>query len=145
MLQELIKIFERDIERLKKEIEECEEDKLWKTLNGIKNPVGNLCLHLIGNLNTYVGKNLGRTNYVRNREFEFSQKDLPKSLLLENIEATKKIVDQALKSLNEKQLEEMYPEKVFDYEMTTGYFLIHLAAHLSYHLGQINYLRRITS
>ena len=143
MLQNIIKVFDQDLGKLKKEIEDCEEKNLWKTVDGIKNPVGNLCLHLVGNLNTFIGKNLGQTNYVRNRELEFAQKDLPKSLLIQQVESTKLIVIKTLESLDEKKLKETYPENILGKEMSTGFFLIYLLTHLSYHIGQINYLRRI--
>jgi hypothetical protein len=143
MLQNIIKVFDQNLGKLKKEIEDCDEKNLWKTVDGIKNPVGNLCLHLVGNLNTFIGKNLGQTNYVRNRELEFTQKDLPKSLLIQQVENTKLIVIKTLESLDEKKLEETYPENILGNEMSTGFFLIYLLTHLSYHIGQINYLRRI--
>lgn len=144
MIQELTKIYERDIERLKNEIQLFNhEDNLWRITGNIKNSAGNLCLHLVGNLNTYIGKNIGNTGYVRNREAEFSLKNIPKSDLVHQVDETKKIVTSSLTKINNIQLDETYTENVFGYEMTNGFFLVHLAAHLSYHLGQINYIRRI--
>jgi len=55
------------------------------------------------------------------------------------------IVSQTIRALDTDILVTQYPEKVFDYDMTVQYFLLHLLAHLSYHLGQINYHRRIVS
>ncbi|MDQ3290585.1 MAG: DinB family protein [Bacteroidota bacterium] len=144
MIAELVTIYERDLNRLKNEIESFQADQnLWIIKGQVKNTAGNLCLHLVGNLKTYIGKNLGNFDYTRNREAEFSLKDVPKEQLLQQIEETKQVVISALKKLEKKQLEETYAEEVLGYKMTTGFFLIHLAAHLSYHLGQINYLRRI--
>lgn len=72
MLPELIKLFQRDLDTLKKEIQSFrEEGDLWRTTGSIKNPAGNLCLHLVGNLNNYIGKNIGGTGYVRDRDAEF--------------------------------------------------------------------------
>ena len=144
MIEELIKIYDRDLERLKKEIELFnEENNLWKTIGNIKNPAGNLCLHLVGNLNTYIGKNLGNLDYLRDRDAEFSSKHIPKEALLKEVEGTKEIVLSTLGKMNKEQLEGLYVEDVLGYKMTNGFFLIRLAAHLSYHLGQINYIRRI--
>ena len=144
MIEELIKIYDRDLERLKKEIELFnEENNLWKTIGNIKNPAGNLCLHLVGNLNTYIGKDLGNLDYIRDRDAEFSSKHIPKEALLKEVEGTKEIVLSTLGKMNKEQLEGLYVEDVLGYKMTNGFFLIHLAAHLSYHLGQINYIRRI--
>jgi Protein of unknown function (DUF1572) len=98
---------------------------------------------LMGNLRTYIGKNLGNVPYIRNREAEFSSKNIPKETILFMIEETKSIVLKTLESLNIKQLEAIYEENVLGYEMTTQYFLIHLYGHLNYHLGQINYHRRL--
>lgn len=144
MIQEFIKIFDRDLGKLKLEIESFqEEENLWKIEGNIKNTAGNLCLHLVGNLKTYIGKNLGKIDYVRDREAEFNLKNIPRELLLAKVESARKTVIEGLGKLTEEDLVKIYPEKVLGYEMTTNFFLVHLSAHLSYHLGQINYLRRI--
>lgn len=119
------------------------EENLWKTDKNISNSAGNLCLHLIGNLNHFIGTHLGNTGYVRQRELEFSLKDIPKTELIEKIEATTTMVDSVLNQLPEAEMEKEYPLVVFEDKMTTGYFLIHLLSHLDYHLGQINYHRRL--
>ncbi|QHT68467.1 DinB family protein [Rhodocytophaga rosea] len=144
MIEELQKLYDRDIERLRKEIEAfTREEHLWQIRGQIINPAGNLALHLVGNLSTYIGKNLGQQLYVRNREAEFSSKNIPKQTLLEQISTVKAIVHSTLQTIKPEDLHQTYPENVLGYEMTTGFFLIHLLAHLSYHLGQINYIRRI--
>ncbi len=137
-------IFQRELEKLKREIELYkDETNLWIIEKSITNSSGNLCLHLIGNLNTYIGKELGRTGYIRNRDLEFSQKNIPRSVLIEKIDETILIVEKGLEPLSIQQMEQEYPVPVFDYKMTTGYFLVHLLSHLTYHLGQINYHRRL--
>ena len=144
MINELIKIYDRDIQRLRKEIELFNEDSnLWRTVGHVKNPAGNLCLHLVGNLNTYIGKNLGYTNYVRDRDAEFNSRNVSKQELLDKVEETREVVISTMKKLNNEDVDKKYVEDVFGYGMTNGFFLIHLAAHLSYHLGQVNYIRRI--
>ncbi|MBG6111588.1 putative damage-inducible protein DinB [Flavobacterium sp. CG_9.10] len=145
MLIETLKtLFNRDLNQLKKEIELYQnETDIWCVQKGISNSAGNLCLHLIGNLNTYIGAEFGKTNYVRNRALEFSLKDVPKAELLNKIEETKTIVDNALRSLTDEMLQNEYPLLVFETKMTTEFFLIHLTTHLAYHLGQINYHRRL--
>ncbi|AMM52638.1 DinB superfamily protein [Rufibacter sp. DG15C] len=144
MVNELTQIFSRDLDRLKGEIESFQEERnLWLTAGGIKNSSGNLCLHLVGNLKTYIGKSMGGFSYHRNRDAEFSLKHIPKQELLTQVEETKKWVVDTLQQLPDEKLQEPYPENVLGYEMTNAFFLIHLAGHLTYHLGQINYLRRI--
>ena len=119
------------------------EENLWKVEKQIANSAGNLCLHLIGNLNTYIGIEIGKTNYVRDRELEFSLKNISKEELIDNIEKLKIIIAASLDKLTDEQLEKEYPVLVFENKTSTGYFLIHLATHLTYHLGQINYHRRL--
>ena len=144
LIHTLKTLFRRELEKLKKEIASYkDETKLWALEKGIANSAGNLCLHLIGNLNNYIGKELGGTGYIRNRDLEFSQKDIPRLELLNKIDETILVVENALDKLTIQQLEEEYPAPVFDYTMTTGFFLVHLTAHLTYHLGQINYHRRL--
>jgi len=145
MLKEsLIEIFERDINKLKIEISSYEdESKLWIIENEIKNCGGNLCLHLIGNLKQFIGNVLGKFEYSRNRDAEFSSKNVPKKDLIKEIEETKNIVIESLSKIDESELDKKYPVNVFNNDMTTGFFLVSLVGHLNYHLGQINYHRRI--
>ena len=144
VIDTLQKIFKRDLEKLKQEISLYQDEKnLWVIDKNIANSAGNLCLHLVGNLNTYIGAEIGKTGYVRNRDLEFSQKNIPQQELIRMIENTIAVVEEGLNKLNEDDLEKEYPLLVFQEKTSTGYFLIHLAVHLDYHLGQINYHRRL--
>lgn len=145
MTIEILKsLYNRDLNKLKIEIESYQnEESLWKIDKNILNSGGNLCLHLLGNLNTYIGAELGKTGYVRQRDLEFSMKDIPKTELLEKLETLIEIVDSALGKLSDEDLKKDYPTEALGYKMTTEYFLIHLLSHLNYHLGQINYHRRL--
>ena len=115
----------------------------WKVSGEISNSAGNLCLHLVGNLNTYIGRELGKTGYLRNRELEFSAQGVPRQELIQRVENTIEMINQTLDSLDENLLETEYPILVFDEKTSTEYLLIHLTTHLTYHLGQINYHRRL--
>ncbi len=98
-------LFERDLKKLKSEIESYKNEKnLWRTEKDIANSAGNLCLHLIGNLNTYIGAQFGGTNYIRHRELEFSSKDIPRTELVKSINETIEVVDKALDKLTDDQL-----------------------------------------
>ncbi|MFH6936463.1 DUF1572 family protein [Flavobacterium sp. FlaQc-30] len=145
MLVETLKsLFNRDLNKLKFEIESYQnENQLWAIDKNISNSGGNLCLHLIGNINTYIGAEIGKTGYVRNRPLEFSLKDIPKSELIGKIEETIIVVNNTLDLLSEEDLNAIYPQIVFEKQMTTGFFFVHLSTHLAYHLGQINYHRRL--
>jgi len=144
LIQTLKSLFDRDLKRLRTEIEVYNnEQTLWHIEKNIANSAGNLCLHLVGNLNAYIGATFGKTNYVRNREQEFSLKGISKTELLKQIDETIVVVDKALTSLTQDDLTKEYPILVFSEKTTTGYLLMHLATHLAYHLGQINYHRRL--
>lgn len=144
MIDTLIKLFTRDLDKLAGEISTFKkEENLWRIKGDIKNTAGNLCLHLIGNLNHFIGTVIGNTGYVRNREAEFAEKGIPRDDLVKNIHKTKLVVIESLKKMDTQLQTLHYPIDVFGDKMTYEYFLIHLESHLNYHLGQINYLRRI--
>lgn len=137
-------LFNRDLLKLKSEIEAyTKEENLWLTQGSVSNSAGNLAMHLVGNLNHFIGTQLGNTGYIRDREFEFSGKNLPKKELLLQIDDTITMIHATLDGLNEDKLRQDYPMVVFKEKMSTEYFLVHLTTHLAYHLGQINYHRRL--
>jgi uncharacterized damage-inducible protein DinB len=144
MIETLKLLFTRDLGRLKIEVElYVNEHNLWKVEKDIANSAGNLCLHLIGNLNTYIGKEIGKTNYIRNRALEFSSKNISKVELIKKIDETILVVNNSLDKLTPEDLLKEYPIIVFDKSTSTEYLLVHLTTHLTYHLGQINYHRRL--
>ncbi|HQQ97604.1 MAG TPA: DinB family protein [Cyclobacteriaceae bacterium] len=134
----------RDLNKLEQELRQYPtESQIWKVEPGITNPAGNLTLHLCGNLQYYIGAVLGNTGYIRNRDLEFAAKDKTRADLLTELERTRTAVASTLPALSEAQLQSEYPIDVFGKPMKTLYFLIHLTAHFSYHLGQVNYHRRL--
>ena len=144
-LQEsLSELFKRDLDRLLEEVKAYKnEENLWIQEGQIANTGGNLTLHLCGNLRHFVGAILGGSSYIRQRDDEFSLKNIKRSELISQIKETKKSVLETLAELPESKLDEIYPVNVFGKEMTTAFFLIHLQSHLNYHLGQLNYHRRL--
>ena len=146
MTSELLKLYRRDLEKLISELEAYpSEESLWRVSGEIKNSGGNLALHLIGNLNHFIGVKLGSTDFVRDRDSEFALSNLPRAEIIEKLHHTLAVLEATLPALDATTLEATYPLEVMGYPMTTGYFLIHLYGHLSYHLGQINYHRRLTA
>lgn len=145
MLINILKtLFKRDLTKLKNEIVAYQDEaNIWKVEKNITNCGGNLCLHLVGNLNHFIGTLLGETGYIRQRDLEFSLKDVPKETLVQQIEETTEMIEKVLSQLTEGELTKEYPIIVFKKRMATGFFLTHLATHLTYHLGQINYHRRL--
>ncbi|QJW89867.1 DUF1572 family protein [Spirosoma taeanense] len=143
LIKTLQSLFTRDLTRLRNEIELYKQaENIWETEGDIANSAGNLCLHLVGNLNTYIGQEIGKTGYIRNRESEFSLKNVSRTELLHKIDQTILVVNQSLDKLNETDLPTEYPILVFEEVTSFEYLLVHLATHLTYHLGQINYHRR---
>lgn len=141
---ELATLFRRDLTRLMQELTAFpDETTLWATVPGVTNSAGNLALHLEGNLREYVGRQLGQISYVRQRSQEFHATGVPVQTLLSHIEDLREIVIQVVSGLSLETLEEVYPEAVLGVPLSTRQFLLHLLGHLNYHLGQVDYLRRV--
>lgn len=146
MTQDLIKLYRRDLEKLIVELEAYPtEASIWLVAPDIKNPAGNLALHLVGNLNQFIGVDLGGTAYQRDRDAEFNLKNVARAELIAMVKATSSMIETVLSGLEASNLEQVFPKEVLGYPMTTGYFLLHLYGHLNWHLGQINYHRRLVA
>jgi hypothetical protein len=145
MLTDTLKtLFKRDLEKLIEEINLYRNEKrIWEVEGRIANSAGNLALHLIGNLNAFIGEVIGKTGYIRNRVEEFSLKNISREELIQKLKDTIVVVESALSNMQPELLTEEYPVLVFDKKTSTEYFLVHLATHLTYHLGQVNYHRRL--
>ena len=140
----LIELFERDLHKLKTEIELYkDEDNLWVLKEGISNTAGNLCLHLVGNLNHFIGATLGNSGYVRHRDDEFNLKNIPRQDLVINIANCILVVKNTFSKLSDADMEKDFPLEKHGTTVSNMHMLMHLYAHLSYHLGQINYHRRL--
>lgn len=141
---DITSFFERDLDKLKEEINLFEnENDIWKTKEGIKNSAGNLTMHLLGNLNHFIGRSLANTDYIRKRDEEFTVKNIPRETIISDINSLKEIVKNTLPDLSEEDLKKQFPLKIQEQTFTTHNMLIFLLLHLNYHLGQINYLRRM--
>jgi len=139
---DILYFLNRDLEQLIKEIEAYQnEDDLWIVINDLKNSTGSLALHLVGNLNHFVGHIMGGTDYLRDRAFEFSGIKVPRAELIKKIEATIKMINEVLPNLSEARLQKTF-EFNFLGERSTIFYLFQFTTHLAYHLGQINYHRR---
>lgn len=139
-----IEFFERDLTALEKEIiSYSDERNLWIVTKGIKNSAGNLCLHLIGNLNHFIGATLGKTSYVRDRDKEFSTQGVSRTEIMSNLEKTKQMVINTLTKLSAEQYNSLFPIEFLGKNLMTDQMLLQLSIHLNYHLGQINYHRRL--
>lgn len=140
----LAEFYERDLRRLIEEIKLFKnEADLWKTWGEVTNSAGNLTLHLVGGMNHHIGARLGNTGYVRDRDLEFSQKDVPGERLIVMVEKLIETIKTILANITTSEMEAEFPA-FFDKPGTSvQYVLIQLTLHLNYHLGQVNYLRRL--
>ncbi|MGH7538408.1 MAG: DinB family protein [Gemmatimonadales bacterium] len=136
----------RDLKGVRRELEAYPGERdIWRLVPGIANSAGTLALHLAGNLQYYIGAVLGGTGYVRDRDAEFGRRDVARSELVGQIEAALAAVPLGLGRVSEAALAAEYPERVAGVTVTLGEFLVHLVAHLGYHLGQIDYHRRLVT
>ncbi len=143
-MKDIQKEFINYLDKLSKEISLYKnEANLWDTTGDINNSPGNLALHLCGNLNHYVGATLMNNGYVRERDLEFSQKNIPREEILQKISDVKEILAHFFSSLTDDKLQELYPKDYFGEGATNLKVLFVLAFHLGYHIGQIDYHRRI--
>ena len=137
-------VLARDLRAVAREIDSYPDDEtLWRTVPGIANSAGTLMLHLAGNLQHFIGAVLGRTGYVRDREAEFATRGLAREELRRRIDSAAHAVDATLAQLPPAQWDAEYPLPIGGRNFTTSVFVLHLATHLAYHLGQVDYHRRM--
>ena len=139
----LLTTIPRELRAVKREIEAYpDEASLWRPVPGISNTGGTLALHVAGNLRHFFGAILGHDGFTRDREAEFARRDVPRAELLEGIDAAIASVEGTLKALSDDAMAAPYPEPIAKRTLPTSVWLMHLATHLAYHLGQIDYHRR---
>ncbi len=140
------RILLRDLRSLREELAAYQDERMiWVLPPGLKNSAGTLAMHLVGNLRHFIGATLGGSGYVRDREFEFAGRDIPRMVLDEGIDSAIREVDAAMGRLSATEIEKTYPLEVGGQRFPTGLFLTHLVVHFGYHLGQIDYHRRIVT
>jgi len=142
----LSRLINRELASLRDELLAYPDEKaMWEVPKGVPNSAGNLALHLVGNLRFYIGTQLGATGYVRDRDAEFAKKGVPRAEIIQGIETAADEVTRTLATLDEAQLGKVFPVEVGGNRIQTGLFLEHLASHLAYHLGQVDYHRRVVT
>jgi hypothetical protein len=136
----------RELGAVQRTVEAYPDDpSLWAERAGLPNAGGTLVLHLAGNLQHYLGAVLGQTGYRRDRAAEFSRRDVSRAVLLGEIDAARRAIERGMAALSDEALTAPYPEPIAGRTVATGDFLVHLAAHLAYHLGQLDYHRRLVT
>lgn len=140
----LANFYERDIRTLIEEVNLFKkEENLWKTHGSIKNSSGNLVLHIVGGLNYLIGATLAHTGYVRDRDQEFIRKDVAQKDLVTELKKLIPLINETLNAITPEDMEADFPIFFDKPNTSTSYVLVQLLAHLNYHLGQVNYLRRV--
>lgn len=141
---ELSALYARDLTRLIQQLNAFPDTAtLWQTRAGITNSAGNLALHLEGNLREFIGRLLGHFDYQRDRPREFSDSGIDKAELIARLTAVRDEIPQVIAGLTPEQLDADFPQVYVGRTLPNRQMLIHLEGHLSYHLGQIDYLRRV--
>jgi len=136
-------ILRRELRGMKSELLAYQDESdIWRTVPGLPNTAGTMALHVAGNLQHFVGAQLGSSGYVRDREAEFASRDVSVAELVEQLDRTIGTLDETFATLEEEVMDRPFPEEIAGFRPTVGEFLIHLVAHLAYHLGQIDYHRR---
>jgi hypothetical protein len=144
MIQPYLEFFLRDLNKLKEEIQLYKnENDLWKVESEIQNSAGTLALHLIGNLKHFIGAQIGFTGYVRNRDREFSDRNISREKLVFEVEEAISIVKTVLPTIKDEDFSKEFPVEMYGAKRNTGYIILSLSTHFCYHLGQINYHRRL--
>ena len=133
---------EREIETFICELQIFPGEYFWEIPDGVKNSAGILAQHITGNLNHFIGHGLGNTGYIRQRDQEFIRSERKIEEIVAELEETKITVAKVFSRLDDADLEKPYPIEI-PFELNTFGMLLQLHHHLSYHLGQLNYLRRI--
>jgi uncharacterized damage-inducible protein DinB len=146
LLAAVAAILDRDLQALAREVQAYPDDvALWQLPEGVSNSAGTLVLHLTGNIRHYLGARLANTGFVRDRAAEFSARGVPRATLLREIEAARSAVRSAAEKVTDESLEGDYPEAVGGVRVVAGELLIHLVSHFGYHLGQVDYHRRLVT
>ena len=140
----LAELYEGDLRKMIEEVNLFkDEENLWRTQGSVKNSCGNLVLHITGGLNHFFGATLARTGYIRDRDQEFSKKGVKREELVAQLEQVIPMMNETLNALTPEQMEADFPIFFDKPDTSVSYVAVRLLGHLGYHLGQVNYLRRV--
>jgi len=143
MIDDIRRLLVRELAAFAREVELFPDDEtLWKTLPGVTNSAGNLALHACGNLRHFVGAVLGGTGYVRDRPAEFATRKGRREDVARRLRETADLVASVLAAVPPAVLDTPFPEAHDGTRLPCRLFLMHVAVHLAFHLGQAGYLRR---
>lgn len=136
-------IMVRELRGMKNELLAYEDEgDIRRSVPGLPNTAGTIALHVAGNLQHFVGAQLGKSGYVRDRDAEFGRREVSVAEIVDELDKTIAALDATFARLEEKAMDRPFPQEIAGVRPTVGEFLVHLVAHLAYHLGQIDYHRR---
>jgi hypothetical protein len=143
---ELAALYSRDLARLIQELRAFPDTaSVWKTVPGVSNAAGTLALHLEGGLRHFIGLRLGKIDYTRDRPLEFSARGVERDKLVARLEAVHASIPKVIAALSDAELDAVDPGNGTDKPLTTRQWLVHLYGHLNYHVGQVDYIRRVAT
>jgi hypothetical protein len=146
LIENLNMLYLREVATLERELDLYpDEASIWKELPGLPNSAGTLFLHVSGSLQHFFGAVLGRSGYTRDREAEFSKRDVPRHALQQELLGARQGVIAGFANLTEDSLEQVFPANFADAPFSTRLTLLQFLSHLAYHLGQIDYHRRMVT
>lgn len=117
-------------------LKQVDEEKIWASNNGNSNSIGNLILHLCGNIRQYIVSALGDMEDTRMRDLEFSTRSgFTKDELSNRLNNTVSQAVQVIKTCDEVKLLKVF--SVQGFRLSGIGIIIHVTEHYSYHTGQI--------
>lgn len=128
--------------RIKRCLEVLSDEDIWWRAHESDNSVGNLILHLSGNVRQWIISGIGGIAYPRDRAKEFSERGpIPKEELRKRIESTLREAEETLERFDtDKMLEVRHIQK---YDVTCLEAISHVVEHFAQHLGQIIYITKL--
>lgn len=135
------RLFTEGIPRIKKCLTQLSDTDIWYRPNDNSNSVGNLVLHLCGNVRQWIVAGLGKAADTRTRDAEFAEKGpISTKVLFKMLEELKNDVDTVLNNITAEDLTQKHDVQV--YQETGLSILVHVVEHFSYHVGQITYFTK---
>ncbi len=143
LLKQAIFLLKEDFQpRLRTAVEQLSEEQVWWRPNQRSNSVGNLILHLCGNIRQWIVAGVGNELDRRQRDLEFTHDGpLSRTELLERLESTVREACHVLEGFDRNQVNEKRHIQV--YEVSVVQAVMHVVEHFSYHLGQVVYVTKM--